>query len=462
MSPTPKKRKSSKRGKSVVTLQVASSDAAAPLLCAFPGGLPAALQGTDTAASLEDASLPRFVIKHQQRQQHQDIVLVGKDHACLYAATKSNNNNNNKRPLQTVVALYDKQRGVAVVHPTDGFVYTLQQSVLQYKPQTSEATFDKNNNNMDARKALFADFGSAGKQRTMRSQEANRVNVETVVGAGHVQQVVLANMSPSNQAALAHHHHHHHHNNNTHADNHTEAAATAWRQAFLPTYDATADDPAKIYSAAQIAGPVVWPRLVAKVKSVWHKSENDDALTTLLATHDQWYPSVERLLTMLLLTSKAKLSSPHLVTQIATALLLQDFLHLYTQVHRKRWMAPLPPGRCCGVPADVARHWWERFTTPTTADRGPYEGQAGSMMSPAQQDACRVHILLLYVLAEGRYTCADIAPLATDLAVDVSVATHLLRLAGAHVVRTKTGALAATLKVPLVFPSLGKRGGGRR
>jgi hypothetical protein len=58
---------------------------------------------------------------------------------------------------------------------------------------------------MQRRKALFEDFGSQKKRKVMKSQEANRVNVESVIGAGSLMMGALkaGAMSESNRAAMA-------------------------------------------------------------------------------------------------------------------------------------------------------------------------------------------------------------------------------------------------------------------
>ena len=76
----------------------------------------------------------------------------------------------------------------------------MSQSVLSYvdtKP-------DEKLNAVQRRKALFDDFGSQKKRRVMRSQEANIVNVDSVIGAGAFMMGALttATMSDSNRVAM--------------------------------------------------------------------------------------------------------------------------------------------------------------------------------------------------------------------------------------------------------------------
>jgi hypothetical protein len=552
----------------LVTLHVTPSNPAVdPVLCAFPGGLPAALATTSmtttsgasavaaAAASPENATLPQFVLKRQNishgsssssmNKNHNDnntrMVLVGKDHVCRYVATSSSSHSRHEqRPFQTVVAIYDKQTKQVMVQPTaqQGFVYAVQQSVpsyLQKKRQAAAATAaadDTEATTITATTAqLVADFGSAKKQRAMKSQQANRVNVESVVGAGQIS-TLLADMSASNRQAVAATQQQqqnnttssgtptsHNHNNNTPTA--ADVAQEAWRKTSLPPFDVNADHPRKIYSLSSMITPMVWQRYVQRVKTLvrdndlqhlykaFHLSPNSTTITTVEITKNnkkdgyQYYPSVQRLLRLLLAkqqsiaTSSSSSSSEAQSTlhqQIATALVLQDFLHLYKRLVHKRFIPPISSSDHAvaaaggldqqsssrlffGTPLDIAQVWMDRFTTvdhfqSNHQGRGGGGGQynmedtatdtrkVGHVVSKGQADSCKFYLFIMNMMAESPMAAsANIKPLADDMQLDMKDAIQLIREVGAKVERKSPEQIAASLRVPLTFPPSGRRGG---
>ena len=66
-----------------------------------------------------------------------------------------------------------------------GQVFALDQSVKSYEPQVlhADATI-KNMSASERRMLLFESFGSAKKQRALKSQAANVVNIDSVISAG--------------------------------------------------------------------------------------------------------------------------------------------------------------------------------------------------------------------------------------------------------------------------------------
>eukprot|EP00977_Amphora_coffeiformis_P018045 scaffold6120_cov162-Amphora_coffeaeformis.AAC.2 len=432
-----------------------------PILCSFPAGMPAALQ---KESSVEEATLPRFVIKKHQKESK---LVVGKDHACLYSAVATPSAAA-RRPMQLVVGIYDKHKKELILQPTaeQGFVYAMSQTVPSYNRESDAA--EKMMSPADRRKALFEDFGSAKKRKVLRSQEANRVNVESVVGAGDVNSI-LNSMSESNRQAV-----------DEQRDGTTEDRVSAadlatqeWRKNFLPAYNEQAESPAGVYSAKTIAGSVVWNRLLHRVskclaqdnvlEAIVKGPKRDDEeekveeeAATQQRPQDEWYPSVVRILKLLVPQGDVAKQ------QLACAILLNHYLRLYIQLHRRRFFGGIEGSDrplYFGVPLDVGRRWVECFTTSTEGR----DGQMGHVMSKANKDSCCVHLYLLSLMAEGgRRVCSDnIQPLAEDLQMDVKDASHLLRLAGCNVTRKSSKQTTAALTTPLKFPSM-KRAGKRK
>ena len=484
MAPSPKRKSSSttsssrhsSNGERSVVIRVPKTPDASvdPLLCSFPSGLPAALQEGTSAASPEEASMPHFVI---QKQSKGDKLIVGKDHACLYTAVAP------KQPVQerthqVCIGIYDKHTQQVTLQPVadNGFIYTMTQSVPSYQARNSEAARTVIMSAAERRQALYGDFGSSKKQKVLRSQEANRVNVESVVGAGNVN-AILSGMSESNRQAVAQQQQRQDDNGDLISDTAADQATQQWRQQFLPTYNTRAADPTAVYSAEKIAGTVVWKRLLGIVtkcleqdnvlKAIVQGPQPQHAEETIEQSQEQklarrrdtWYPSVVRILKLLVPRGEAVKKS------LAATILLNHFLHLYMQMNRKRFIPGMEGSergdrpRFFGVPVDVGRKWLEMFTTPAVGN----DGQMGHCMSKANKDCCCVHMFLLYLIAEGggkKVSSDNIQPLADDLNMDVKEASNLLRLAGCTVARKSVQQTTATLRVPLTFPSL-KKGGKR-
>ena len=445
-----------------------------PILCSFPGGLPGALvEDANTVSS--KTQLPYFRIGSKQGVGHHKVV-KGQDHACEYTATLSSPKRSSaSRPTQMCIAIYDKQTNRVTLQPTadQGFVYAMAQSVPRYhnrKNNQQAAATDVEEPTMTAaesRKALFGDFGSAKKRKVMRSQEANRVNVESVVGAGNMDSI-LQGMSESNRQAVVTAAN----GDGTPAMTAADQATLTWRKQFLPEYNQNADAASKVYNAKKIAGAAAWNRLWNRVSKCLEQENvlaailegppkpnatptteqggNDDGATEQRRSKDVWYPSVVRLIKMLAPKGEA------VKQQLVCAVLLNHFLHLYVQLHKKRYISAIEPDRprFFGTPTDVGQRWVERFTTPMAGR----DGEMGHVMSKANKDSCCVHLFLLLLMAEGghRMRSDSIQDLADDLQMDAKDASHLLRLAGCTVARKSTRETCAVLAVPLKFPSLKK------
>jgi hypothetical protein len=82
-----------------------------------------------------------------------------------------------------------------------GTIFSSEQSIPTYTPV---ATTERSTA-AQRRKALFQDFGSTKKQKILKSQEANRVTVDSVIGAGSLMAgafTAQTKMSESNRKAL--------------------------------------------------------------------------------------------------------------------------------------------------------------------------------------------------------------------------------------------------------------------
>jgi hypothetical protein len=505
-----------------------------PIVCSFPSGLPQSLvfctnttefNNSNNSRNSNNCDLtadePKFLWKQNQAQTPLAYSLLGKDEACLYRADWRDNNNekdalgrNRNHPTATsrlFLGVYDKQSHTLTLQPTAGAgsVWALQQSVPSYSNNKSASatttTTTSNNNSIDYDAAaavglqkthslLFADFGSSKKQKVLRSQQANQVRVEQVVGSAAMTTIFsqgghMTKMSESNRKAVQEQRlqqqppgHTTISNSNTTGaatgKSAIEAATWEWRNGFLPKYNVHASRAHQIYKAQDMAGGAeVWALVSREVDACCHRQDTDivAAMTTTpagtenggKADFDDWRnASVRSLLNTI--ASTASISGPEKKQQLRCVLLLNHFLNLYLKWHRKRFIpAPLRDRpRYMGVPLAIAEAFLEQFTTQVTDND---HQDFGYCMSKANKDKCLVHLLLLFLLADsggGTESSSAVSTttaiqserfhyLADDLGLDVSEASHLLRQAGCIVRRdSRTGLPTAVLKTPLEFPAI--------
>ena len=178
----------------VVTIKVKEPDPSVdPIVVSFPGGIPEGLQEGS------DADPPKFLWRKISETSTRGRSLVGKDSTCLY---QGKSDESNKRLTKLCVGVYHKKTGKLVVYPAaeQGTVFCLSQSIPSYVESISDIKLTA----VQRRKALFEDFGSQKKRKVMKSQEANIVNVHSVIGAGSLMMTALkhGSMSESNRTAM--------------------------------------------------------------------------------------------------------------------------------------------------------------------------------------------------------------------------------------------------------------------
>jgi len=182
-----------------------------PILAAFPGGLPESLTKSSHEPLHES---PRFTVHEKGDKKF----LKGTDEVCVYQSGLKNNDSR----LQTCLAV--KQGHTVYLYPAE--TYSLRQSVPQYQSsqQASNAS------------SLFADFGSAKKQKVLKSRAANRM-VDNVLGDS--KSFWTQQETPTASAA-------------------TEAT-DAWRHSFLPQgYNVEATQSEDVYPPAKFVGREAW------------------------------------------------------------------------------------------------------------------------------------------------------------------------------------------------------------
>ena len=175
--------------KSKITVSVEDSDPASdPIVVSFPSGAP------------ED-EIPKFVQRRLRVGAQRGRTVVGKDSTCVYQAGNQGKGNDGRR-TKLCIGVYNKKLGILTVTlaAEKGTIFSLEQSIPSYTPVATQQTTAA-----QRRKALFQDFGSTKKQKILKSQEANRVTVDSVIGAGSLMAgafTAQTKMSESNRKAL--------------------------------------------------------------------------------------------------------------------------------------------------------------------------------------------------------------------------------------------------------------------
>ncbi|KAL7579925.1 hypothetical protein ACA910_004926 [Epithemia clementina (nom. ined.)] len=479
-----------------------------PVLCSFPGGVPTGVEHSYA----QDSEATKLSFQWKASKQTKRKILVGKDHACVYTATNHDQMIQDRTPVAATTArstpgeaksslpyystrmcvgIYDKQEKNLTLFEVqdDGYVYPFVQSVPNYKGSGDDANSSLTTASQQY-KALYEDFGSAKKRRAIKSQEANKVNVESVVGAGHlmVDSVLKGeSMSESNKRAILEQR-----ENNADATAAAragsqpqqqqsvavDAATEAWRNEFLPPFDRNANRPFEIYNAVEIAGgPGLWQDFADIVEKSMNQQPDDIAQAVIEAESNsnqrqgktrieipgsrpnhKWRPSLVNLVKRVVQKHKNKspMNKEILKKQLVCAHVLHLMVHLYTILSHKFRISKVDntKARYFGVPNDFGRFWVQSFTTESIH---PKTGVASHVMSKPNKDKSCVSMLILLLMAEGgeSMTCHDLQPFLDDLKMEARDASSLLRMAGCTVTRNpRNGMTGATLTAPLTFPAL--------
>ena len=467
-----------------VTIAASESKSERACIASFPSGVPSALRRRHPGTSHADSSTappprpPKFLFPDaapptgspsassrpnaRRSSKNGTTLLLGKDDTCLYVGSV-------ERDSQLCVGLYDTHTHTLKLLPA--YLATLQQSVIACRGRTGN-----NDNDNDAteggmappnnpattsslpvsKRTLVEDFGSVKKQRALKSQEANRVDVSNVVGSSLSEflvrtnpEVVAASTTTTAIAAAA-----------SDADNATttttptavEIATREWRKTFLPPVDATTSDPLHVYHMEKFAGEAAW-RYVSKQAGILLRSSNRQQMLE----EADYLPSLRTVLQQLVSSSSSS-SSPETLYCIKCAILAQHLAQLYLKLHKRRFIPSLQDQmrpQYFDVVLEVASVFLNSFTTTTISPARADALREGHVMSKANVDKCRMHILLLSLVAHQCHNFS-LEGIAQDLKLDLRDATHLLRLAGCTHVKRR-GTLTVDLKAPVTFPDAGKR-----
>lgn len=224
-----------------------------------------------------------------------------------------------------------------------------------------------------------------------------------------------------------------------------ESAYDEARRKFLPKFDADATEPHLVYDARDMAGNDAWGQ-VSRVSDACLRQDN---LVAALTSRGQWYDSVVTVL------KSMTTESPSAKYQIKCATLLNHMIHFH-RCNRSFLKGSVEEiSQQMRLPLEITTRYLDLFATPITDER---TGQSGYASSKQNKDKCGVHILLLYMMAQGRtMKVGNIKPVADDVKIELGEAANLLRNAGCKVKNTGKGTMSATLTVPLTFPPSKRR-----
>lgn len=443
----PKKRKSDRGERKKTIIQIEDSIANGnPIVVSFPSGLPESLQ-TDSA----ETSLPTFKWQKLHEKSKSGRRVVGQDKHCVYSAY-SKGLLYDERRTKLCVGVYDKTTGVVTVREaaSRGTVYALEQSVPSYLETNGTVEAQPGKSLTEYSAVVFEDFGSNKKRKVLKSQAANRVEIDNVVGAGEgsavMNQVMKGeSMSESNRKALD--------NSKGVLVSAVDAALEAARRDFLPTYDINAVKPNKIYSAKEIAGERAWIRVYNKVHACMHK---DNPAATMVESIDEkdWHGCTLKQVKEISPESKSA------GDRYTCTILLNHLVHFYKSNHFRRNIPPPNETKSSyhGMPVEVASRWISLFTTSFSDG----QGKMAHAMSKTNKDKCIIHALLLYMIAQGpSMKIADLKSISSDLKVPINDCANMLKMAGCTVAK-KGATYTAVLKTPLTFPPPPRGSGASR
>ncbi len=171
-----------------------SSPTSDPIVVSFPAGLPPSLTSTsssrprsvhfdDDEESNNTSQLPIFTWTKVRKSSSKGRIIHGSDDKCTYISSNEGKGFDG-RLTKFYVGLYHKPTSTLKLMPASekGTVFALSQSVTSYSD--SRSLDFRNLSVAERRRMVFESFGSQKKKKVLRSQQANVVEMRSVVGAG--------------------------------------------------------------------------------------------------------------------------------------------------------------------------------------------------------------------------------------------------------------------------------------
>jgi hypothetical protein len=157
-----------------------------PVVVSFPSGLPSSLipcAENEHNEEFTNASLPVFKWTKARETVSKGRILRGVDNTCNYNASNEGRGYDG-RVTKFYIGVYHKPTNTVSFVPSSerGTVFAMDQSVTSYTD--TKGVDIRNLTASQRRRMVFESFGSSKKKKVLRSQDANVVEMRSVVGAG--------------------------------------------------------------------------------------------------------------------------------------------------------------------------------------------------------------------------------------------------------------------------------------
>ena len=430
-----------------VKITVAESDPDEnPIVISFPGGLPESIINKDHEHVVV-SQVPKFSWQKLDDRSRFGRRVVGYDKHIVYSGSAEGLGFDDRK-TKVCVGVYNKKLGTLTLHEaaTRGTVFAMGQTVPAY---------NQLNGHIETKKGIrasqpnvFEDFGSSKKKKVLKSNAANRVEIDNVVGAGSSSAMVHHimeghSMSESNRQAIEGSR-----QSGTDRKSATQTALEEARKQLLPAYDEDAVRPELVYDARQIAGEKAWNRVYRKVEACLHK---DDPIEEVIDSipESRWNSFAKQFI------RNTKPRSDNVTFRITCSLLANWMVEFYKNNGSRKVIEGVDETKSTyfGIPSEVAGRCIDLFTTPLGEGT---KKKKNFVMSKQNKEKALIHILLLQMLASGpSMKLSPINPIADALKVPVKDCTQILKYAGCTVTK-KGDSYSANLTTPVNFPVMSR------
>lgn len=486
-----------------IKLQVAKDEEEGPIVISFKNGIPQSLNDEEDEISFEY----RKVTTSNRISSHNSAV-IAKDDTCQYKGYYFKNDkrdNTLESCNKRLVGVLDKATNTVKLYLSsqNGYVYPMEQSILHKRKYThdeidlADDTESDNENHTttfasynDRQRLLINSFGSAKKQKLLKTKEANKLDPNAVIGYGDTMQSAFEKqqMSASNVNAMLKV------MDNQSTDEVAEAAKESLKQ-FLPSYNESATSPSEVYEPHLIAGDRLWS-LLTKHTSYKLKSNNVNnstldkewiqAFLTPIEKSTKhidskkalsaWPASMIELINNIH-NNPASKSNQHIISSI---LLLVDFVKLHRYIYRSTLKGSKKADRFKEnvvliskklrlVHATSVFRFLELFSsdagilqtsTPIVTPADDTPEHQNRVFTKINTKTRFIYMLILYVYcsSQSNMKVSNIKPFLDEIELSAKDAAIFLRMAGFHVNIGHNDVVSVTLRVPLTLnPSVRRR-----
>jgi len=189
--------KSDPSGENSILIRVKASNPSPqdPIVVSFPAGLPSSLTSVSSSSRTRSVQFeddnensgttqpPVFTWTKARQSSSKGRIIHGSDDTCTYISSNEGKGYDG-RLTKFYTVLYHRPTATMTLIPSSekGTVFAMEQSVTNY---TDSKSLDFRNLSVaERRRMVFESFGSQKKKKVLRSQQANVVEMKSVVGAG--------------------------------------------------------------------------------------------------------------------------------------------------------------------------------------------------------------------------------------------------------------------------------------